>query len=152
MKLESIYPVLGTDLLAESRDFYLKHFPFQLTFESDWYVSLITKADALAEDTSHAQLALLDCTHKSVPESFRTAATGLLLNFEVTDVDAEFERLKSAGLPMHLELRSEDWGQRHFITSDPNGVLIDVIQLIPPSEEYAKQYDKEIVDYLNSRG
>jgi hypothetical protein len=44
---------------------------------------------------------------------------------------------------MHLPLRSEDFGQRHFITSDPNGVLIDVIKVIPPSAEYASQYDEE---------
>ena len=30
--------------------------------------------------------------------------------------------------------------QRHFATVDPNGVLIDVIQIVPPSGEYAAQY------------
>ena len=34
-------------------------------------------------------------------------------------------------------LTDEDFGQRHFITRDPNGVLIDVITPIPPSPEYA---------------
>ncbi len=34
----------------------------------------------------------------------------------------------------------QDFGQRHFITSDPNGVLIDVIKPIPPSPEFAAQY------------
>jgi len=61
----------------------------------------------------------------------------------VDDVDCEYERLLGIGLPMHLPLRSEDFGQRHFITSDPNGVLIDVIQVIPPSAEYAPLYDED---------
>ncbi len=146
MKLESFYPVLGTDRLAESREFYLKHFPFELTFDSDWYVSLISKSE------QPFQLALLDYTHPSVPESFRRPAQGVILNFEVEDVDREYERLTSAGLPVHLELRSEDWGQRHFITSDPNGVLIDMIQLIPPSEEFAQQYSAGTAEFLNSKG
>jgi hypothetical protein len=46
----------------------------------------------------------------------------------------------SAGLPIHLEIRSEIFGQRHFITSDPNGILIDIIQVIPASEEYTQKY------------
>ena len=44
------------------------------------------------------------------------------------------------GIPILLSLRDEDFGQRHFITSDPNGVLIDIIKPIPPSEAYAAQY------------
>ena len=34
-------------------------------------------------------------------------------------------------------LTDEAFGQRHFITRDPNGVLIDVITPIPPAPEYA---------------
>ncbi|WP_425465240.1 hypothetical protein [Nonomuraea diastatica] len=53
------------------------------------------------------------------------------------NADAEGERLViGAG----LELRSEDFGQRHFIVADPNGVLIDVITPIAPSAAYAGQY------------
>ncbi|MFI0799363.1 hypothetical protein [Amycolatopsis lurida] len=69
---------------------------------------------------------------------------GLLLNFEVEDVDAEHRRLVvDAGLPEALSLRSEDFGQRHFIVADPNGVLIDVIQEIPPTGDFAGQFTDE---------
>jgi len=37
-------------------------------------------------------------------------------------------------------LRDEPFGQRHLITSDPGGVLIDTIKPIPPSTEFAAQY------------
>jgi catechol 2,3-dioxygenase-like lactoylglutathione lyase family enzyme len=63
-----------------------------------------------------------------------------ILNFEVEDVDGEYERAKTAGLPILQELRDEAFGQRHFITTDPNGVLIDVIKPIPPSKEFVAQY------------
>jgi len=70
---------------------------------------------------------------------------GLILNFEVEDVDDEFERAKANDLPIALSLRDELFGQRHFITSDPNGILIDIIKPIPPSEEFLKQYKPEPV-------
>ena len=59
----------------------------------------------------------------------------------VEDPDALYAEFQAAGLPILQTLRDEDFGQRHFITADPNGVLIDVIKPIPPTEEYAAQFD-----------
>ncbi|MGW6913481.1 VOC family protein [Kitasatospora sp. NPDC054939] len=135
MNLTGFYPVLGTARLAESHDFYTRLFGFETTFEADWYVSLRRPG------TPSYELALLDHTHPTVPAAYRVPVRGLLLNFEVEDVDAEWERLVvRAGLKPELELRSEDFGQRHFIVADPNGILIDVITPIEPSAEYADQY------------
>ena len=134
MKPESIYPVIGTDKILQSRDFYTRHFDFDIVFEADWYVSLKSRHNPDYE------LALLDYRHVSLPEAYRHPARGILINFEVANVDDVYAKLKKAGLPMVLELKSEDWGQRHFITHDPNGILIDVIQNIDPSGEYAEQY------------
>jgi catechol 2,3-dioxygenase-like lactoylglutathione lyase family enzyme len=129
-----------------SRAFFTAHFPFRVVFDSDWYVSL--KSD----QASRFELALLNPEHPSVPEAYRRPLTGgLILNFEVDNVDAEYERLRTAGLPIHVALRSEDFGQRHFITSDPNGVLIDVIKVIPPSAEYAGQYDEKTLREIRSQ-
>jgi len=134
MKLYSIYPVIGTAKIAESRDFYTRHFNFDIVFEADWYVSLKSRQNSAYE------LALLDFRHPSLPEAYRHAARGVLINFEVGNVDDVYKELKESGLPMVLELKSEEWGQRHFITHDPNGILIDVIQNIPPEGEFAEQY------------
>ena len=134
MQLNSVYPVICTDKMAESKAFYLNYFPFELTFEADWYVSLKSKGERPFE------LALLDYQHETIPEAYRKRFSGgLLINVEVEEVDSVFEAFKKAGLPVHLELRSEAFGQRHFITSDPNGVLIDVIKVIPFSEEFREQ-------------
>jgi catechol 2,3-dioxygenase-like lactoylglutathione lyase family enzyme len=132
MQLSSFYPVIGTKKIAESKDFYIKHFGFSVTFEADWYVSL--KKD-------NYELAILDYTHPTVPENYRKSIQGLILNFEVEDVDAQYERLvRKSNLPVALDIRSEAFGQRHFITIDPNGVLIDVITVIPATGEFAAQY------------
>ena len=71
--------------------------------------------------------------------------SGLLLNFEVEDVDSVYEALRAAGLPILRDIRDEDFGQRHFITADPNGVMIDVIKPIPPSAAYAALYDASVL-------
>jgi catechol 2,3-dioxygenase-like lactoylglutathione lyase family enzyme len=135
MTLTSFYPVICTSKLRESHDFYTRLFGFETTFEADWYVSLRRSGPLPFE------LALLDATHPTIPEGYRTPVQGLLLNFEVQDVDAEWERLVNGeGLPAALSLRSEDFGQRHFIVPDPNGILIDVITPIAPSAEYADQF------------
>lgn len=135
MKCTSFYPVLMTDNVPATAAFYRTHFRFQSLFEADWYVHLQSTEDA------SVNLAILERTHETVPEAARgTSAGGILLNFEVADVDAEYDRAKGAGLPILLDLRDEAFGQRHFITSDPNGVLIDVIKPIEPSGDFAAHY------------
>ena len=136
MKTTSYYPVLMTTRIAETAAFYRRHFEMKPLFEADWYVHLQSADDA------GVNLGLVDASHATVPASVRGRdAGGLLLNFEVDDVDAVHARLLSAGLPMLVPLRDEPFGQRHFITQDPNGVLIDVVKPIPPSAEYAAAYD-----------
>jgi len=135
MKITSYYPVIMTRQVAATAAFYVEHLGFQILFEADWYVHLQSVADA------NVNLAVLDGDHHTIPERARGGQVGgLLLNFEVDDVDAEYTRLKQAGLPILLKLRDEAFGQRHFITADPNGVLIDVIKPIPPAQEFAGNY------------
>jgi uncharacterized glyoxalase superfamily protein PhnB len=134
MRLSSFYPVLFTDDIAASSAFYTTHFGFHETFRSDWYMSLIHS------ERKAYQLAIMQPTHDSIPEGFREHRSSLLLNFEVPDATSEYERLQAAGVRIVQPLRDEDWGQRHFIAVDPGGVLIDVIETIPPSPEFAAQY------------
>lgn len=134
MKITTYYPVIMTDDVAGTAAFYIRHFRFQAMFEADWYVHLQNEADR------NVNLAILHGLHTTIPAAGRGKVSGLLLNFEVDDVDAEYERVREAGLPVLLEIRDEDFGQRHFITADPNGVLIDVIKPIPPSAGFAAQY------------
>jgi catechol 2,3-dioxygenase-like lactoylglutathione lyase family enzyme len=128
MRLTSFYPVLCAPRLTEAHAFYVQWFGFETVWESDWYISL----------KGHGyELALLDPTHPTIPEGFRHPARGMLLNLEVEDVDAEWRRLVlDGGMRPELEIRSEDFGQRHFIVADPNGILIDVITPIEFTGDY----------------
>jgi uncharacterized glyoxalase superfamily protein PhnB len=132
VRATSIYPVLMTKQVREASAFYCDWFGYEQTFSSDWYVSLRRGA---------WELALLDPTHPTVPEGYGRFASGVLLNMEVDDVDAEHQRLViEGGLKEVLPLRDEDFGQRHFILEGPDGVLVDVISEIEPTAEFASHF------------
>ncbi|ASY64956.1 Glyoxalase/Bleomycin resistance protein/dioxygenase domain [Sinorhizobium sojae CCBAU 05684] len=92
-------------------------------------------------EDEHVTLAILDYRHETVPETHRAPAKGLLLNFEVEDPDRLYAGAQAAGLPILKPICDEAFGQRHFITADPNGVMIDIIKPIPPSDEFAALYE-----------
>jgi len=132
MRVTSFYPVIMVDDVAASARFYREVLGFETTFESDWYVSLRFEG---------GELAVLDRTHETIPDGFRMPVAGLLLNIEVDHAATEHARLVGdVGLVERLALRDEDFGQRHFIVEAPGGVLIDVIEPIEPSGEFAAAY------------
>jgi catechol 2,3-dioxygenase-like lactoylglutathione lyase family enzyme len=134
MQLNSFYPVLLVDDVERSSRFFLEHLGFRETFRSDWYVSLVHQA------RPEAEIAFVHRGHESVPAGFRDPATHVLLNLEVADADGEYARLQAAGLKVLLPLRDEPWGQRHFIGMASEGVLLDVVEVIPAAAEFAEQY------------
>ena len=126
--ITSIYPVLMSTDVAATAAFFRDAFALETAFESDWYVSLRSGA---------FELAVLESTHETIPAGHRTPAGGVLVNIEVEDVDAEYERLVTrGGAPVALDLRSETFGQRHVILVAPGGVLVDVIQPIPVTGDF----------------
>lgn len=130
MKIDKYLPVICVRDVALSRDFYRRHFGFHPVFDSGWYVLMTMPRQRTVN------LGLIRHDHETMPEDYRRPVSGLLLNFETAEVDAEFERLSAAGLPMVVTLRDEPFGQRHFIVADPDGNLIDVIKPIPMSAEF----------------
>lgn len=133
MTTTSVYPVLMSADVGATASFYRERFGFEVTFESDWYASLRHGA---------WELAVLDSTHETVPLAYSDRpASGLLLNVEVDDVDAEYQRLVTdGGMTPVLPIRSEAFGQRHFIVAAPDGVLVDVITPIEPDAVFAAQF------------
>ncbi len=132
--ITSIFPTICADDVAATRDFYADHLGFRVIFDIEWYVQLE------APSGSKPQIGIVEREHESVPEPFRVRPAGVLVAIEVDDVDAVHERVSAAGTEIALSLRSEDFGQRHFMTVDPSGTLVDVITPIPPSAEFAAAY------------
>jgi uncharacterized glyoxalase superfamily protein PhnB len=139
MKCTQYYPVIQTFDVAGTVAFYVEHFGFKTMFASDWYYHLQSRED------ESVNLAILRGDHETIPAEGQGTVNGLILNFEVEDPDAVYAMAQKAGLPILKTLRDEAFGQRHFITKDPNGVLIDVIKPIPPSADFLAQYAAEAV-------
>ena len=141
MSITSLYPVVATENVARLADFYREAFGLLTAFEADWYVHLTAgDADGHASGGGAGNLAIIAAGHATMPEGHRGVAAPRLMNFETDDVDAIHARMQARGAEILLSLRDEDFGQRHFIMTDPDGNLVDVITPIPPEGAFAEQY------------
>ena len=131
MKIKRIDSTISTNKLQESKEFYMEHFGFQLVYESDWYIELIAKDLPCG----------LSFTLPQREEGEFFNGKGLILSFEVDDVDAEYARLKAAGLYIYQEMQDKPWGERSFVIDDPNGIHVYIYKAIPPEPEYQHVYD-----------
>jgi catechol 2,3-dioxygenase-like lactoylglutathione lyase family enzyme len=138
MHVRDLYPLITTPDLFSARDFYVRHFSFDVAFEASWFVYLTGQPDG---DGRGATLAFMHPDHPSNPpgpEPFD--GRGMILTVEVADATAMFERLSAAGAPIIHPLTDEAWGQRRFMTRDPAGVLVDVVQQIDPEAGFWDRY------------
>ena len=124
---------ISTNKLEQSRDFYRDILGFALVFENDNYIEM------LAEGSTTMGVSFVS-PELSGGEKF--TGEGIILSFEVADVDAEFVRLKAAGVRILEELRDKAWGERSFVINDPNGVHVYIYKSIPPTPEYQEVFDK----------
>lgn len=136
MQLADLYPLIMTDKLAETRDFYVRWLGFTPVFEADWCVFFRSAGEP------GFSLMFMHPDHPSRPPGREAhQGQGLILTLQVADAAAEHARLKAAGLPIVHGLTDEDWGQRRFLTRDPAGVWIDVVQQTEPAAGYWERYN-----------
>ena len=124
---------ISTNKLEQSRDFYRDILGFALVFENDNYIEM------LAEGGTTMGVSFVT-PELSGGEKF--TGEGIILSFEVADVDAEFARLKASGVRILEELRDKAWGERSFVINDQNGVHVYIYKSIPPTPEYQEVFDK----------
>jgi len=134
---KSSFPVFIVKDLDAAKSFYTENLSFDVVFSGDWYIHLVSK--------SGVQVGFLLPDQPTQPLIFRKPyfGEGVIFSLEVEDADAAFAIAKSKSLKVVLELRSEDWGQRHFSIQDPNGVYLDIVQSFEPTEEYRSDYVSE---------
>ncbi len=130
--MHSLFPDICSTKLPESKQFYTKLLGLHTVFELDWYIQMRAPHD------ENLQLAFVAKDHESVPPGYRLDPQGVVITIEMVRVDPVYERAVAAGLSIVLPLRDERWGQRHFMTRDPNGLLVDLVQLIEPTGEFAE--------------
>ncbi len=115
-----------TGKLAESRQFYTEVLGFGVTFENEFYLLMHTPGRT-------AELSFLLPDHPSQQPLFQPAfeGKGVYLTIEVENVDEWYEKMQQKGIKIHIAMREEPWGDKHFAIQDPNGVGIDIVTYAP---------------------
>ena len=135
IKPNSSFSVLIVKDLEKAKSFYVTNFDFSIAFQNEWYLHMVSG--------SGIQVAFMLPEQPTQPEMFQKQydGNGYILSLEVDDADQAYSHAKNSALDIVLELRSEEWGQRHFTIKDPNGIYVDVVQATEPTEEYQVGYD-----------
>jgi len=131
--IRSLFPVLCCRDLDASRDFYRAALGLEVVFECGWYTVLAAPGDP------SRQVAFVLPDHESVPAPFGVDAAGVLVTVEVDDAERVHERAVGADLPVVVPFRDEEFGQRHFMTRDPSGLLLDVVQTTRPTTAFLRE-------------
>ena len=126
MKVIRIVPNLASESFEASREFYAAMFDVVVSVElDDWYLQVMPESD------STLNIGFVEPDHELF--AGRTAPSGprgIVLTIHVDDVDEAYERAKRLGAEIAAEIRDEDFGQRHFLVIDPNGVVLNVMSTL----------------------
>ena len=120
MSVRRLLSNISSDRLQESRDFYADLLGMEVAFESDWYIRLHSPTNPGLE------LGIIQRDHPLLPADWRAVPVGMYLTFVVDNVDDIHARAVVRGLPIVQPPRDEFYGQRRFLTRDPDGTLVDI--------------------------
>ena len=130
MKTNRLSTCFCTDDVDSCREFYEHYFSAKTIFDFGWYVNLRIGGNGHTIQFMQPQ--------ENMPTF---GGAGVMLNFEVDDVDAEHTRLTEAGLQTAMPLEDHPWGDRGFSVIDPIGNSVYIYSDREPSDEF-KQYYK----------
>ena len=115
---------LLSDDLEASKAFYTALFDFQIDYDSDWFVHLISNQQQL-------ELGLISATSEILPPGARPGAQGFYTTFVVDDADTVFQLARDRDLVIVSKPEDTFYGQRRLVLQAPEGTLIDVSSPIP---------------------
>ena len=96
---------------------------FTIVWEADWFILLATPNGG---DTISFLLPNLPSQELA---NFRQPfnGKGINLTIKVDNVDLYFEEIKKSGIDIALDIRTEEWGNRHFVVIDPKDIGIEFV-------------------------
>jgi catechol 2,3-dioxygenase-like lactoylglutathione lyase family enzyme len=104
-------PNIRSDRPADTRDFFVDLFGFEVAMDLDWVMTLASPDDPAVQIT--------------IISSDDMAAPGITVG--VADVDAVHAKAVERGLEIAYPLRDEEWGVRRFMLRDPSGTVVNVV-------------------------
>ncbi|MFI9329595.1 VOC family protein [Kitasatospora sp. NPDC052868] len=124
MQITASAVALTVEDVDASSAFLRKHFGFTEQMAADGFASL-------GREDAGMNVIYLRRGLEVLPEGFRDQhASGLMLAFTVQDLAGEEARLQGEGVEITMPLREEPWGERLFQVTDPNGVVIELVEWV----------------------
>lgn len=121
VKITSSAVSLNVEDVAASSSFLINHFGFSEAMAADGFASL-------TRDDAGMNVIFLRRGLPTLPDDQRDDhAKGLILAFEVDDLEGELARLQAEGVTITMPLTAEEWGERAFQVRDPNGVIVQLV-------------------------
>lgn len=124
MKITASTVSLTVDDVAASSAFLVKHFGFR-----EYSADENNNFASLGREDSGMTVIFLRRGVEVLPESYRNQhAAGVILAFTVSDLEFEEKRLREEEVNITLPLQGESWGERLFQVTDPNGIVIQLVE------------------------
>lgn len=118
--------VLTVEDPASSARFFVGHLGFR-------EVLVAQGATHLSRDDAATDILLRGSAGPDTPQQHPPAQVHALVSYTVTGIHAEYERLRREGAPITLPLRMEPWGEWRLQLTDPNAVVVQLAEWIPPA-------------------
>ena len=104
---------------SESKLFYTSFFDFEVDFDSDWFIHLVSKDRSL-------ELGLINPESDILPQGIGAIHNGFYLTVVIDDVDELYKNLQDEGIEILQTPHDTFYGQRRLLIREMNGVVIDV--------------------------
>jgi catechol 2,3-dioxygenase-like lactoylglutathione lyase family enzyme len=108
-------PNIRSERPAETRDFFVDLFGFEVAMDMGWVVTVASPSNPSVQVT--------------IVGGDDMAAPGI--SVEVADVDAVHAKAVERGCEIAYSLRDEEWGVRRFMLRDPSGTVVNVLSHTP---------------------
>jgi predicted enzyme related to lactoylglutathione lyase len=119
MNPKKLFPLVVTDRLAETKAFYVDKAGFKIQHDMDGYLQVIYG------DADGPELAFAASESEVLGKMPRFGGEGIIVSIPTPDADRKAREMESRGVKLMGEPVTRPWGWRSFMTTDPNGVILD---------------------------
>lgn len=117
--IDRIMTNICSENLTETKIFYTKLFDFNVDFDSDWFIHLVSK------DKKY-ELGIIDRSNENVPKGFQNSPQGFYITFVVENAEELFAIAESEKFTIVSKPMDTAYGQRRLLLKDPSGTLVDI--------------------------
>ena len=122
-----LFPLIVTDKLDETRDYYLDKLGCKAVLDMDGYLQV-----RFGDDEGGPELSFMQPC--AVPEGAEPLPTfqgnGVIVSVPTEDADRRYAQLKKMRITLANEPENKPWGWRSFHAPDPNGVVLDFFHVL----------------------